>query len=89
MARRSLESGLIEEGAAGLVGEEYGDQKEFGAGQVLFNLRSSSGLPFYKSAVEEDGVGFRWDVTHPPYAGGRPFVNVYGASISICRTNPM
>jgi len=79
---------LIQEGAVALVGEEYGDQKEFGAGQVLFNLRSSSGLPFYKSAVEEDGVGFRWDVTHPPYAGDGPYVNVYGASISICRTTP-
>ena len=79
---------LIDDGAAGLVGEEYGDQKEFGTGQVLFNLRSSSGLPFYRSAVEEDGVGFSWDVTHPPYTGDRPFVNVYGASISVCRTTP-
>lgn len=79
---------LIEEGAVSLVGEEYGDQREFGAGQVLFNLRSSSGLPFYRSAVEEDGVGFGWDVTHLPYEGDRPFVNVYGASISICRTTP-
>jgi len=78
---------LIQEGAVGLMGEEYGDQREFSVGQVLFVLRSSSGLPFFRSAVEEDGVGFRWDVTHPP-AAGTPVINVYGASISVCKTTP-
>ena len=79
---------LMEEKAVGLVSEDYGDQVEFSLGQVLFALRSSSGLPFFRSAVEEDGVGFNWDVTHLPYDGARPVVNVYGASISVCKTTP-
>lgn len=77
---------LMEDGAADVVGEDYGDQKEFSVGEVLFALRSSSGLPFFRSAVEQDGVDFAWDVTHPPYEGDTPVVNVYGASLAIGRT---
>lgn len=79
---------LMKEEAIGLVSEDYGDQVEFSLGKVLFALRSSSGLPFFRSAVEEDGVGFDWNVTHLPYDGPRPVVNVYGASISVCKTTP-
>jgi multiple sugar transport system substrate-binding protein len=79
---------LTSEGAVAVVGEDYGDQKEFSVGQVLFNLRSSSGLPFYRSAVEQDGVGFAWDVTHPPHGPAGPVVNVYGASLAVGRTTP-
>ena len=79
---------LMEEGCVQLVGEDFGDQKEFSVGQVLFVLRSSSGLPFFRSAVDQDGVGFRWDVTHPPFSGKRPVVNVYGASLAVGRTTP-
>jgi len=79
---------LMEEKAVGIVSEDYGDQKEFSVGQVLFALRSSSGLPFFKSAIEEDGVGFRWSVTHLPSGPAGPVVNVYGASISVCMTAP-
>ena len=80
--------GLMEEKAVGIVSEDYGDQKEFSVGQVLFALRSSSGLPFFKSAIEEDGVGFQWGVTHLPSGPAGPVVNVYGASISVCKTDP-
>jgi len=78
---------LMAEGAVDLVSEAYGDQKEFSVGQVLFALRSSSGLPFFRSAVES-GLGFEWDVTHPPYEGSRPVVNAYGASVSVGQTTP-
>ncbi len=79
---------LMREGAVEIVGDDHGDQAEFSVGQVLFTLRSSSGLPFYRSAVEQDGVGFRWNVTNPPYSGDQPVVNVYGASLAVGRTNP-
>jgi multiple sugar transport system substrate-binding protein len=79
---------LMEEKAVGIVSEDYGDQKEFSVGQLLFVLRSSSGLPYFKSAIEEDGVGFRWGVTHLPSGPAGPVVNVYGASISVCKTTP-
>ena len=80
--------GLMGEKAVGIVSEDYGDQKEFSVGQVLFALRSSSGLPYFKSAIEEDGVGFRWGVTHLPSGPAGPVVNVYGASISVCKIAP-
>ena len=87
--RASLElmQQLIGEGCVELLSERYGDTAEFSVGTVLFALRSSSGLPFVKSGVES-GEGFEWRVTAPPFDGDRPVVNVYGASISICRTTP-
>lgn len=78
---------LLQQGAIELMGEEYGDQREFAAGQVLFMLRSSSGLPFVVSAVE-DGSNFSWSVTYPPKEVAEPVVNVYGASVSLCKTTP-
>ncbi|MEW6752989.1 MAG: ABC transporter substrate-binding protein [Candidatus Latescibacterota bacterium] len=78
---------LMRERAAEQMSEEYGDQAEFSVGQVLFALRSSSGLPFFATAVES-GVEFDWDVTYPPHSTEKPAVNVYGASISVCRTTP-
>ena len=78
---------LTREGAAALLGEPYGDTSEFSLGQVLFALRSSSGMPFFKSAVES-GIGFDWRVAAPPLEGEASAVNVYGASVSICRTTP-
>ena len=79
--------GLMEDGSIELMGEEYGDQREFASGQVLFMLRSSSGLPFVTSAVE-DGLDFTWTVTYPPNELEEPIVNVYGASVSLCKTTP-
>ena len=43
---------LFANGCATLVTEQYGDQTNFGAGRTLFTVSSSSGLPFYRSAVE-------------------------------------
>ena len=86
-ASLALIRGLTKEGAAGLLGEPYGDTSEFSLGRVLFALRSSSGMPFFKSGVES-GVGFGWGIAAPPYEGETPTVNIYGASVSICRTTP-
>lgn len=83
----SMLRGLMEDGSIELMGEEYGDQREFAAGQVLFILRSSSGLPFVTSAVE-DGLDFTWTVTYPPNEVEKPIINVYGASVSLCKTTP-
>ena len=83
----SMLRGLMEDGSIELMGEEYGDQREFAAGQVLFILRSSSGLPFVTSAVK-DGLDFTWTVTYPPNELEEPVVNVYGASVSLCKTTP-
>ena len=87
-AALQLMQDLVRAGAVGLLGEPYGDQTEFSLGQILFALRSSSGLPNFKSGVEEEGVGFEWNVTTLPHEGAEPVVNVYGASVSVCRTTP-
>ncbi len=79
---------LIGDGAVELLGEEFGDQNRFVQGQVLFAMRSSSGLPNFKRGIEDSGVAFEWGVGSPPYVGERPVVNVYGASVSVCRTTP-
>ena len=87
-ASLTLMLGLAQEGAVEMLADVYGDQQEFAVGQILFALRSSSGLPNFKSAVEESGSGFEWGVTAPPHPGDTPAVNVYGASVSVCRTTP-
>jgi len=79
---------LKQEGFIDLMSEDYLDQREFAVGNVLFVIRSSSGLPFVASAVEEGGMAFDWGVAPPPRVGPDPIVNVYGASISVCRSTP-
>jgi multiple sugar transport system substrate-binding protein/sn-glycerol 3-phosphate transport system substrate-binding protein len=78
---------LAAEGCVELLGEQNADTQEFAVGQVLFLLDSSSGLPFVKIGVNS-GLGFAWGVTATPYEGERPIVNVYGASVAVCRTTP-
>ena len=73
---------LIEDGCATIVTEEFGDQTDFGAGTTLFTVSSSSGLPFYGSAVDE-GANFSWSVAAQPHTTAEPVVNIYGASVSV------
>jgi len=76
---------LIDSGCASIVAERYGDQADFGAGNLLFTIGSSSGLPFYAQVVEQ-GVGFRWSVSALPHSTPEPAQNIYGASLSVPRT---
>ena len=76
---------LKREGAIDVLTETNGDTKEFGAGQLLFAIGSSSGLPFYKKAVNS-GSKFSWGVAAVPCDGEHPILNVYGASVALCRT---
>jgi len=66
--------------------EKYGEQTRFGNGQVLFVFASSSGLLYYKDAVEK-GANFKWSIAMLPNSG-KPAVNLYGASISVYKTTP-
>ena len=79
---------LIAEKAADLVGDPDEDLAGFAVGDALFVIRSSSNLPFARSAVEEGGLGFRWGVGPLPYEGEAPIANIYGASIAVGRTTP-
>ena len=79
--------GLFEDGCAAGVSERFGDQTNFGAGTTLFTVGSSSGLPFYASAVEE-GANHSWTIAPLPHVTEDPVVNIYGASVSIPATTP-
>src|SRR5690606_5999803 len=51
-------------------------------GRTLFTVGSSSGLPFYASAVEE-GAGHAWSVAATPHTPPDPLMDIYGASVSL------
>jgi multiple sugar transport system substrate-binding protein/sn-glycerol 3-phosphate transport system substrate-binding protein len=78
---------LFNEGCAEIVVERYGDQTDFGNGRLLFTVGSSSGLPYYKSAVDE-GAAFSWSVAPVPYVTENPVQDIYGASVSIPKSSP-
>jgi multiple sugar transport system substrate-binding protein len=78
---------LFDSGCATIVTESYGDQTDFGTGKLLFSVGSSSGLPFYNTAVSE-GAGFNWSVAAIPHTTPEPVMNIYGASVSIPKTTP-
>ncbi len=73
---------LFDEGCAAIVTERYGDQANFGAGRTLFTVSSTSGLPYYRSAVGE-GADFSWSVAPLPQVNDEPVINLYGASVSV------
>jgi len=77
---------LFNSGCATLVTESYGDQTDFGTGNLLFTVGSSSGLPYYQSTVEE-GANFAWSVAAVPHTTEDPVMNVYGASVSMPKTD--
>ena len=79
---------LMAADAIDIVGERDAELNEFVTGQVLFSQDSSSGMPFYKSGIEDTGLDFTWGVTHPPQVGPTPVVDVYGASVSLCAGPP-
>jgi phosphate/phosphite/phosphonate ABC transporter binding protein len=83
----SFISDMFTSGCATQVVESYGDQTDFGNGSLLFAIGSSSGLPYYGSAVDE-GAKFEWSVAAIPYTTEEPVMNVYGASVSIPVTTP-
>ncbi len=78
--------GLVNDGCAGTFTEDYGDQTAFGTGNALFAIGSTSGLPFYKSGIEE-GANFEWSVAALPHTG-EPSQNIYGASVSMPKHTP-
>ena len=80
---------LFDQGCATLIAERFGDQTDFGNGKTLFTIGSSSGLPFYASAVNDgEAGGFEWSAAPIPYTTDEPVVNIYGASVSIPKTDP-
>jgi multiple sugar transport system substrate-binding protein len=78
---------LFKSGCATQSTVAYEEQTYFSTGQSLFTVGSTSGLGYYKSAVDE-GAKFNWSVAALPYTGKNPAMNVYGASVSMPKTTP-
>jgi multiple sugar transport system substrate-binding protein len=87
VAAMSFLQEMFNEGCASIVTEAYGDQTDFGTGKLLFSVGSSSGLPFYRTAVEE-GANFDWSVAAIPHTTAEPVMNIYGASVSMPVSTP-
>ena len=85
----TMMQGLVADGCIQPLAERYGDQTDFGNGKILFTQGSSSGLPFYVSAVDDgEAGGFEWSVAPIPYTTAEPVQNLYGASASITKSDP-
>lgn len=81
---------LYEQGCAGGIAESFGNQTNFANGVTLLTTGSTSGLPFYRTAIV-DAYGeeqFGWTVTAHPHVTEEPVTNVYGASVTIPRSTP-
>ena len=61
--------------------------RDFSSGEMLFMLSSSTAIPHVESAVAA-GPGFAWQVAPLPHTTPEPVLNVYGASVAVCRTTP-
>ncbi|MCB0037612.1 MAG: extracellular solute-binding protein, partial [Anaerolineales bacterium] len=89
VASMQLMQDMFSEGCAVLIAERFGDQTDFANRKTLFTIGSSSGLPFYRQAIDESEAGpFEWSVAAIPYTGDEPVLNIYGASVSIPKTTP-
>lgn len=73
---------LYKSGAAVSPDKQYGDQGDFGNGDLLFYIGSTSGIPFVINAVKE-GAAFQWEVAPLPHTTAEPVLDVYGASVSM------
>ena len=62
--------------------EKYGEQTDFGSGLTLFSQGSSSGLPYYGSAISK-GANFNWSIYAVPHTTAEPRGNLYGPSFAI------
>lgn len=80
---------IYDEGYGIKIAERYGDQTDFANRKVLFTMGSTSGLPYYRRAIEGSELGeFEWSVAPIPHTTSEPVMDVYGASLSIPKSTP-
>jgi multiple sugar transport system substrate-binding protein len=80
---------LYQEGYAQKIAETYGEQTDFGNQAVLFTMDSTAGITYYRQAVEGGAQGvFDWNVAAFPHSTAQPALDIYGADVSIPKTNP-
>jgi multiple sugar transport system substrate-binding protein/sn-glycerol 3-phosphate transport system substrate-binding protein len=81
---------LYDNGWAKKNAKPYDYQNEFGNGQALFSISSTSGVAFYDTVVKKSKAPFDWGVAAPPQAvaGKKPAIDLFGASVSVPKTTP-
>tara|TARA_B100000686_G_scaffold354560_1_gene465458 strand:- start:8027 stop:9364 length:1338 start_codon:yes stop_codon:yes gene_type:complete len=82
IAAATFLSDMAQAGCVRAATEKYGEQTDFGNGHTLFTTGSSSGLPYYGSAIEK-GANFNWSVYSVPHTTSDPRGNLYGPSFGI------
>lgn len=81
---------LYTNGWAKKIAKQYDYQNEFGNSLALFSISSTSGISYYESVVKASKAPFEWSVAAVPqaFAGGKPALDLYGASVSVPKTSP-
>jgi len=78
---------MVQSGCAYQISKANDDQAAFGEGKVVFTLGTSSGLSFYKSAVDK-GAKFNWNVAMLPQGGApTPVTTAYGGNVNLFKSN--
>jgi ABC-type glycerol-3-phosphate transport system substrate-binding protein len=67
--------------------EQSEARADFGAGELLFTIGSTSDLPSYRESVVK-GAGFNWSISHLPTTLARPKMYVEGPSFALLRSTP-
>jgi multiple sugar transport system substrate-binding protein/sn-glycerol 3-phosphate transport system substrate-binding protein len=78
----------LKEGWGYPITKAFDDQTDFANGKAVFTFGSSSGIQFYKDAVDK-GAKFNWSTAVPPHGTGKdPVTIMYGANVSIFKSTP-
>ncbi|CAA9573811.1 MAG: hypothetical protein AVDCRST_MAG18-2291 [uncultured Thermomicrobiales bacterium] len=78
---------MVQSGCAYQIAKANDDQAAFGEGKVVFTLGSTSGLSFYKRAVD-NGAKFNWSVGMIPQGGAAtPQTVSYGGNVTLFKSN--
>ncbi len=79
---------LLKDGYGTKVAVQYGEQTLFATQKVLFAEGTTTGLPYYRAAIEKSGAPFNWSIAALPHSTPKPALNIYGASVSVPKSTP-
>ena len=84
---------LVREGCAVIPAAQVDNSADFAAGQTLFALESTTNIPFYQTAIENNNTltsttPIDWSVAPLPYSGFEPVQYFNGVSLYIPQSSP-
>ena len=78
--------GMSSKGCAQVSRDKYADQTYLGQGTNMFALGSTSGITYFKKAIES-GYNGNWSVSAVPYTTSEPVMNLYGGGLIMGKTD--